>query len=181
VDDLTWLAMAARDGNRPALSTLIHRTQGDVWRLCHRLGPAGMADDLTQDVYVRLVRSLDRFRGDSSVRTWILSIARHVAIDAVRARRRRERLDGLFLRAVDDEMPDHSADFDGLIATLDVDQRAAFVLTQLHGLSYSEAADVCGCPIGTIRSRVARAREALVLALQDAPESGMSTEFSSSS
>jgi RNA polymerase sigma-70 factor (ECF subfamily) len=51
-----------------------------------------------------------------------------------------------------------------LLEALDADRREAFVLTQLIGLSYAEAADVCGCPIGTIRSRVARARDDLVAA-----------------
>ena len=52
-----------------------------------------------------------------------------------------------------------------LLAELDPDRREAFVLTQVVGLSYAEAAEVCGCPVGTIRSRVARARDHLVAAL----------------
>ena len=57
-----------------------------------------------------------------------------------------------------------------LVATLDPDKRAAFVLTQVNGLSYEEAAQACGVPIGTIRSRVARAREDLLVAMRaDAP------------
>jgi RNA polymerase sigma-70 factor (ECF subfamily) len=54
-----------------------------------------------------------------------------------------------------------------LLAALDLDRRAAFVLTQLVGYSYAEAAQACGVPIGTIRSRVARAREVLVALLDD--------------
>ena len=59
-------------------------------------------------------------------------------------------------------MPRRVAVVDALLAEVDDDQRAAFVLTQLHGLSYAETAEVCGVPIGTIRSRVARARMTLV-------------------
>lgn len=56
-----------------------------------------------------------------------------------------------------------------LVDALDPDRRDAFVLTQLLGLTYAEAADVCGCPVGTIRSRVARAREDLVAATAAEP------------
>lgn len=165
VDDLTRLVLQARDGNRHALNTFIRRTQADVWRTCHHLGPIGMADDLTQDVYVRFVKALSRFRGDSSARTWLLSIARHVSIDAVRARQRQAR-SMLAIELDDHVQPDHSADFHDLLEILDIDQRAAFVLTQLFGLSYEETAQVCECAVGTIRSRVARARERLVEAIQ---------------
>jgi RNA polymerase sigma-70 factor (ECF subfamily) len=61
--------------------------------------------------------------------------------------------------------PTGNVDLDALLAELDADQRAAFVLTQVLGLRYAEAANAVGCPVGTIRSRVARAREALVAAL----------------
>ena len=61
--------------------------------------------------------------------------------------------------------PDEAVLLRSLVTTLDLDRREAFVLTQLLGLSYAEAAAVCGCPVGTIRSRVARAREDLVAAM----------------
>jgi RNA polymerase sigma-70 factor, ECF subfamily len=56
-----------------------------------------------------------------------------------------------------------------LIAALDPERRTAFVLTQVLDLSYAEAAQVCDCPVGTIRSRVARAREDLIAAMQERP------------
>jgi RNA polymerase sigma-70 factor (ECF subfamily) len=61
--------------------------------------------------------------------------------------------------------PTGAVDLDHLLAALDPDQRVAFVLTQVLGLRYAEAAEAIGCPVGTIRSRVARAREALVAAI----------------
>jgi RNA polymerase sigma-70 factor (ECF subfamily) len=124
-----------------------------------------MADDLTQEVYLRAMRSLRRFRGDSSARTWLLAIARHQCIDAIRSQRRQQRL----IEAVTPAGPvpaDHSADFHDILQTLDRDQRSAFLLTQLLGLTYEDAANVCECAVGTIRSRVARARERLVVAVQ---------------
>jgi RNA polymerase sigma-70 factor (ECF subfamily) len=166
VDELTRLALSARDGNRHALNVFVRRTQADVWRTCRHLGPPDSADDLTQDVYLRMVKSLASFRGDSSAKTWLLGIARHVAIDAVRSRQRRARFVTDLTDACMAEAPDHSADFHDILLTLDHDQRSAFLLTQFIGLTYEETAMVCECAIGTVRSRVARARERLVAAMQ---------------
>ena len=88
MDELTRLALAARDGDRVAVSAFVRRTQPEVWRLCARLGDRADADDLTQEVYLRAVPALAGFRGDSSARTWLLQIARYVCADHVRRRRR---------------------------------------------------------------------------------------------
>lgn len=145
---------------------LVRSTQADVWRLCAHLVDRQSADDLTQEVYARAFASLGRYRGDSPLRMWVLGIARHVCVDEVRRRARRRRL----LRLVPPAPavapdPTGSVDLDDLLAGLDPDQRAAFVLTQVLGLRYAEAAEAVGCPVGTIRSRVARAREALIAAM----------------
>lgn len=167
MDELTELVLAARDGDRLALGTFIRRTQADVWRTCRHLGPWAMADDLTQDTYVRMMRALPGFRGESTARTWLLSIARNVSIDALRSAKRRERLDLLFVSDADQQPLTGSSELDQVVAMLDADQRSAFVLTQVIGLSYIEAAEATGCPVGTIRSRVARARGRLVEWLED--------------
>jgi RNA polymerase sigma-70 factor (ECF subfamily) len=152
------------------MSSFIRATQAEVWRLCRRLGDEASADDLTQDTYVRAMRSLPSFRGEASARTWLLAIARNTCADAVRANRRRRRRDVQDVAAT--TAPDHAgADaVERLIADLDLDRRAAFVLTQVLGLSYAEAAEVCDVPVGTIRSRVARARDELVTGLRAAAE-----------
>jgi RNA polymerase sigma-70 factor (ECF subfamily) len=166
--EVTGLALAARDGDRMALASFIRATQPEVWRLCRRLGDADAADDLTQEVYARAIASLPRFRGDSSARTWILTIARHVAADAVRASRRRRRSIDQDARLQPD--PADADALERLVSGLDADRRSAFVLTQVIGLSYAEAAEVCDVPVGTIRSRVARAREQLVEQVRSAAE-----------
>ena len=107
----------------------------------------------------------------AGARTWLLSIARRAAVDAVRGASRRRRLIGLLtartttdggtVGLADGVLTDHA------LALLDVDRRVAFTLTQLMGFDYAGAAEVCGCPIGTIRSRVARAREQLVAELSE--------------
>jgi RNA polymerase sigma-70 factor (ECF subfamily) len=125
------------------------------------------ADDVTQDTFVRAWRSLPGYRAEASARTWLLVIARRACADAVRARTRRRRLAARLLdRAVTgDERTDDVAGahaLGALVAGLDRDRREALVLTQVLGCSYAEAAEVCGVPVGTIRSRIARAREDLL-------------------
>jgi RNA polymerase sigma-70 factor (ECF subfamily) len=173
-DEITGWALAAKAGDRAAAESFVRATQRDVRRLLVHLSGPAEADDLTQETFLRAMRSLPRFAGRSSARTWLLSIARRVAVDQVRAAVRRPRTaalemvspgalersdagragrfeDGVLLRRLVDELP--------------LDRREAFVATQMLGLSYAEAAEVCDCPIGTIRSRVARAREDLTAAL----------------
>jgi RNA polymerase sigma-70 factor (ECF subfamily) len=169
VDELTQMALAAATGERAAVAAFVRRTQPEVWRVCARLGSRGDADDLTQEVYLRALPALARFRADASARTWLLQVARHVCADHVRrAGRRRALLDRLAQRGDREEaVPERTGevDLDDAIAALDDDRRVAFVLTQVAGLSYAEAAEVCEVPIGTIRSRVARARADLLDAL----------------
>jgi RNA polymerase sigma-70 factor (ECF subfamily) len=119
---------------------------------------------------VRVVRALPAFRGDSSARTWLLSIARRACADAIRRNVRSRRRDALAGVRADVTVADPGprTEIEMLLADLDHDQRLAFVLTQLHGCSYAEAAVVCDVPIGTIRSRVARARAGLVDTLRAA-------------
>ncbi|MEM9712706.1 MAG: sigma-70 family RNA polymerase sigma factor [Actinomycetota bacterium] len=170
MDDWTELALRARDGDTGALEELVRVSQRDVRAVCTHLGDPDTVDDLVQDTYWRAFRSLGGFRNDGTARSWLLAIARHTCADATRRRirhRRRSSIAELPEIAVDGGS---TAEVDELIARLTTDRRDAFVLTQLVGLSYAEAAEVCGCPVGTIRSRVARARDELLAAL-DVPGS----------
>ncbi len=166
MDDLTHLLLAARDGDRVALSSAVRVSQPDVWRLARHLVGPSEADDVTQDTFVRMWKALPAFRGESSGRTWLLSIARRACVDALRRSGRRRRLAARLEAEHPTQTVTIAAPDDGyveeLVASLDPGRRDAFVLTQVLGLSYAEAADVCGTPIGTIRSRVARARGDLV-------------------
>jgi RNA polymerase sigma-70 factor, ECF subfamily len=166
MDRLTRLLVQARDGDRLALGAAIRLSQGEVWRLAsHLVGPAE-ADDVTQDVFIRAWRALPSFRAESSGRTWLLSIARRACADAVRgqARRRRlvERIRSHHARTAGTPAVDDAQGLGELIARLPAAQREAFVLTQITGCSYAEAAELCRVQIGTIRSRVARARGELI-------------------
>lgn len=167
MDELTSLARAAGRGDRAALARLIRDTQADVWRLCAYLVDPTVADDLTQDTYLRAIPALRKFRGDAPVRAWLLTIARRACAAEIAARGRDRRLAARLAVIPDGTLgqppapPGAQAAVDELLAALEPDRRAAFVLTQLLGCTYAEAAAVCGCPVGTIRSRVARAREDL--------------------
>ncbi len=180
VDDVTALALAARDGDRVALSSFVRLTWDDVSRLVTAVAGRDLAEDAAQDTYLRALRALPAYRGEASARTWLLSVARRAAVDAVRRTARRRRL--VHRLAARAEAPaaevalGDSALTDQVLAPLEPDRRTAFVLTQLLGFDYAGAAAVCGCPIGTIRSRVARAREQLVQELRLEPESTVSPE-----
>ncbi len=172
MDELTRLAMAAGRGDELALEAFVRRSQADVWRFCAGLDHRDRADDLTQETYLRALPALSRFRAEAPARSWLLSIARRVVADSIRrATRDRRLIDRLQPRVEALRSPSGLVDLQLLVARLPVERREAFVLTQTLGLSYGEAADVVGCPIGTIRSRVARAREQLV-AMASAPARG---------
>ena len=160
MDLLTSTALKARDGDRVALEGLMRLVQGDVWRLCKYMVDAQSADDLAQDALVKMIGSLHRVTAEHNVRAWTLGIARHTCLDEIRRRQRRRRLQKDYegTRPVLESAEDSSLDLRQLIAHIDIDRRDAFVLTQLVGLSYEEVAAICECPIGTVRSRVARAR-----------------------
>ena len=165
---VTALALAAAEGNAKALEAFVKATQQDVWRFVTYLSDARSADDLTQETFLRAIGAIRHFAGRSSARTWLLAIARRAV--AVHFRHIQSRPLTTY-DANAEHLPDgdnHSRGFEDLvevtamIADLATDQREALLLTQLLGLSYADAAAVCGCPVGTIRSRVARARGALL-------------------
>lgn len=167
--DLVLLLEAAVSGDDHALGELVRRTQPVIWRVCTALGSPGEVEDLVQETYLRAVRSLSSYRGDAPVQAWLLSIARNVCADHVRRRGRQSRLLER-LRAEPQtvsQLPQNAA-VDELLRSLDMERREAFVLTQVCGLSYAEAASLVGCPIGTIRSRVARARADLLSLVEEA-------------
>jgi RNA polymerase sigma-70 factor, ECF subfamily len=166
MDELTALAHAAGRGDHAALARLVRETQGEVWRLCAHLVDPAAADDLAQDTYLRAIPALRGFRGDASVRTWLLAIARRACAAEISVRSRDRQLAVRLAAAPSGALasapePGGQVEVGLLLTALEPDRRAAFVLTQMLGCSYAEAAAICGCPVGTIRSRVARAREDL--------------------
>ncbi|MEU7551941.1 sigma-70 family RNA polymerase sigma factor [Streptomyces sp. NPDC044571] len=173
---VTRLALAARDGDPEKTDRFVRALHRDVWRYVAFLSAdAQAADDLAQDVFLRALAALPRFEGRSSARTWLLSIARRTVVDSLRRSAARPRLSDRhdWQTAAEQTQPQGVPGFeDGialaeLLATIPAERRDAFVLTQLLGLPYAEAAEAIGCPVGTVRSRVARARTSLVALLTD--------------
>ncbi|EFV13612.1 sigma-70 family RNA polymerase sigma factor [Segniliparus rugosus] len=178
-DRATAFALAAARGDRKALAAFVAETQRDVWRFLAHLTDTTQADDLAQETYLRAMTSIVRFEGRSNGKVWLLSIARRVAVDQIRSAVARPRLapgadPGLAPSVRRREVAEHSAQVELslvkiLLDDLAPERREALVLTQMLGLSYAEAAAVCDCPVGTVRSRVARAREDLIGAGREQP------------
>lgn len=181
-DDVTRLALSAGRGDRAALEEFVRATQRDVWRFVAHLADVGSADDLTQETYLRALRSLPQFAARSSARGWLLSIARRVTVDQVRSAMARPRISRSadWAEVADAQHHARNAGLAGftdvielnlLLDALEPERREALVLTQVLGMSYAEAAEVSGCPVGTVRSRVARARDDLLRA-RTQPDAG---------
>ncbi|MFF1422131.1 sigma-70 family RNA polymerase sigma factor, partial [Streptomyces sp. NPDC058280] len=172
---ITAWALAAGGGDREAAERFVRATYDDVRRfVAHLSADVPGADDLAQETYLRALTSLAKFAGRSCARTWLLSIARCVVIDRYRSAAARPRVADTadWQLAAERAQPRHLPGFDETVAvfdaldTMDPPRRQAFVLTQLLGLSYVEAARVADCPVGTVRSRVARARRDLAAVWQ---------------
>ncbi|ANE02994.1 RNA polymerase sigma factor [Corynebacterium crudilactis] len=167
---VTELALAAGGGNRAALTEFIRETQDDVWRLLAHLGGHEIADDLTQETYLRVMGALPRFAARSSARTWLLSLARRVWVDNIRhdmARPRKSIIEYENTGATDASNAgiwSEWIDVRTLIDALPPERREALILTQVLGYTYEEAAKIADVRVGTIRSRVARARADLIAA-----------------
>jgi RNA polymerase sigma-70 factor (ECF subfamily) len=175
----TAWALAARGGDSAAVDRFVRALHRDVIRyVAHLCADPQAVDDLAQDTFLRALGSLHRFEGRSSARTWLLAIARRAVADSIRytaARPRRADLPD-WEPAAELAQPRGLPGFDDgvalqeLLAALPDERREAFVLTQLLGLPYAEAAAVSDCPVGTVRSRVARARATLLAQLAEAEE-----------
>ena len=165
---------AAQAGDRAALDTLLRRHHDRLYALCRRVtGNDADGADACQEALIAIVRSLDRFDGRSAFSTWAYRVATNACLDELRRRRRRPE-PGL----PDDERRwrpgdgrpagDAFADVDTRVAVdaalagLPPEYRVAVVLRDLCGLAYSEIAEVLDVPIGTVRSRIARGRAALI-------------------
>ncbi|MGQ4515061.1 sigma-70 family RNA polymerase sigma factor [Streptomyces sp. DW26H14] len=180
-ESMTAWALAARDGDKDAVEHLVRAVHRDIQRyIAYLADDPQKTDDLTQDTFLRALSSLSGFEGRSSVRTWILTIARRVVADSLRRAAARPRLvdrDDWQLLAEQTQDGPLTPVEDGvvlweLLGALSEGRRRAFVLTQVLGFRYEEAASLCACPVGTVRSRVARARQVLTAILQDTADAG---------
>jgi RNA polymerase sigma-70 factor (ECF subfamily) len=155
---------AARTGDSGAFETLVRSYQADVWRLTYQLvRDRSLADDITQDAFLRAFRFLPRFRGEAKFSTWLFTIARNCARDELRRAGRRRTLEHTLEQA---EQPRPSepglwVEIREAVAGLSLELREPLVLIDMFGLSYSEVGMILELPLGTVKSRVHRARHLL--------------------
>jgi RNA polymerase sigma-70 factor (ECF subfamily) len=173
-------------GDEVACTRLVNDYQRMVFQLgIHLLGDAQEAMDLSQEVFLRVFRTLSQFRGQSSLRTWIYRIALNQASNRQRWWRRRFKSHQVALDehvashgdlsesrsyALPDQVLQQNETADRVwraLAGLPFDQRAAIVLREIDGLSYDEIAESLGIAVGTVKSRLARARLNLRGALRE--------------
>jgi len=170
MDDLNRWGEAAQGGDRNALGLLLGAMQTEVWRYCANVVGTQDADDAAQEALLRVVASIKAFDTAVPVRVWVMSVVRNACTDwSHQSSRHRALADRVRQQAADRRRHDHGwSDTADLLADLDADRREAFVLTQVLGFSYEFAAEICSCAVGTIRSRVARARIDLLRAIDAA-------------
>jgi RNA polymerase sigma-70 factor, ECF subfamily len=170
------LAAQAAMGDAVAFETLVLRYQPRMQKLVRLLagGDWPDAEDLTQETFIRAFRAIEQFRGDSTFRTWLHRIALNVIWSHRAQRRHAERLValeptpeaacGTSVAAASDD-PEATLirrqAIDRALATLSVEARLVVILRDIQGLGYHEIATITGVPIGTVESRLFRARRRL--------------------
>ncbi|MFM8516300.1 MAG: RNA polymerase sigma factor RpoE [Nevskiaceae bacterium] len=189
--DLSLVQLAQR-GDTAAFDALVLRYQHKVVNLVMRyVRDPSEAEDIAQEAFIKAYRALPRFRGDSAFYTWIYRIAINTAKNYLAARNRSPidyDLDGsdgevapdMQARMKDTATPEALALTDEIrsivnaaIDQLPEDLRRAIVLRELEGKSYEEIAAEMNCPVGTVRSRIFRAREAIDTRLREVFEGGL--------
>ncbi|MER6698679.1 sigma-70 family RNA polymerase sigma factor [Streptomyces fimicarius] len=182
-DDVTTWALGAAAGDADAFGHVFRALHHDVRRYVSVLADdAQVADDLVQETFLRAVSTVHLFQGRGSARAWLLTIARRTVVDNLRRAASRPRLadtpDWQFVAECSQprDLPgfDEGIALMALVDALPDDRRQAFVLTQLLDMPYDDAALTTACPVGTIRSRVSRARTTLCAMLDDRTEPALS-------
>ena len=166
------LVVRSKDGDLQAFNFIVQRYQSQVLNLSARIiGDRGRAEDVTQETFISAYQAIGRFRG-GSLRAWLMRIAANASRDSLRGSRRRpeqsldESLESQSFQPVSAEpSPEEHAERSELnkelqkaILALSDDQRAVLVLIDVQGFSYEETTESVGASIGTVKSRLNRAR-----------------------
>jgi RNA polymerase sigma-70 factor (ECF subfamily) len=161
----------ARHGDLLAFEDLVREFQADAYRFArHLIGDPQLAEDATQEAFLRAYRFLGSFRGDRKFGSWLFAIVRNCAMDALRRQGRSwfPMDDRTSPRTVAD--PSARVELEAALGAVSTEHRETFLLVEVFGLSYQEAADVLDVAVGTVKSRMFRAREALCSAIAEEEE-----------
>lgn len=161
----------ARHGDLLAFEDLVREFQVDAYRFArHLVGDPQLAEDATQEAFLRAYRFLATFRGDQKFGSWLFAIVRNCSMDALR--RKQRSWSPLDDRTEPSSVADPSAraELAAALGAVSREHREAFLLVEVFGLSYQETADVLGVAVGTVKSRMFRAREALCNAIAEEEE-----------
>jgi RNA polymerase sigma-70 factor (ECF subfamily) len=161
--DEAALIEACRRGDRAAMRALYERYHRRVFALTMRIAGAQEAEELTQEVFLKAFRALDKFRGEAQLGTWLYRLAVNAALSHVgRSKEKRrapeEALDGVAAPAVVDGDPSLRARLQTALEQLPAGYRAVIVLHDVEGLQHEEIAEILGCRVGTSKSQLHKAR-----------------------
>jgi len=176
----------AKNGEIEAFEKLVEGYQKKVFNIALRLiGSHDDASEAAQEVFVKVFKSINKFKGEAAFSTWIYSITRNVCMDELRKKKNKNVVsldeeiklpDGDVKREVEDDKPtpeviteknELRAVVRKAILSLSEDHKTMIVLRDLQGMSYEEISKVFKCPEGTVKSRINRARQALKEKLKD--------------
>jgi RNA polymerase sigma-70 factor (ECF subfamily) len=177
------LVALAQEGNARAFELLVRKYQYKIIQLVSRLVGESDAPDVAQETFIKAYRALNGFRGQSAFYTWLYRIGINTAKNHIVSRGRRPANQDIDIADAEQYgHTEHLSDVDTpeslllsdeikqkvaeVIHKLPADLRQAITLRELEGLSYEEIAEVMDCPIGTVRSRIFRAREAIDAVVQ---------------
>ena len=171
------LVRRAQNGDVAAFETLIEDYQKRIFSIAYRMiQHQEDAADLTQEVIVKIFKNLDKFKGDAKFSTWVYRIATNTCLDEIKKARRHtiysldkeiETEEGSIAAQLPDTAPtpEEAAERKDLkkaiyaaIEELGKEHKQVIVLRDLHGLAYEEIADILQCSVGTVKSRISRAR-----------------------
>jgi RNA polymerase sigma-70 factor (ECF subfamily) len=186
------LVQRVQKGDKTAFDLLVRKYQHKVVKLVTRyLRDPADAEDVAQEAFIKAYRAIPQFRGDSAFYTWLYRIAINTAKNAIVSRDRSpvefdldlqnvEESNFMQSRLADAETPESLLQTEEIretvnraIEALPEDLRTAIVLRELEGLSYEDIAQAMDCPVGTVRSRIFRAREAIDKRLSEVFEGGL--------
>ncbi len=156
------LVNACRRGEERAMELLYHRYKRRVYGVVTRIAGYNDADEVAQEVFVRIYRGLERFRGDSALSTWVYRLATNASLTYIGKRGRRNRGVEEFIEAPAAPEVFRDSSLQEILSTslaeLPPGYRAILVLHDVEGLSHEECADILGCRIGTSKSQLHKAR-----------------------